>query len=193
MVPSPHSQFSSPVIVICSSSRIAHSMFVENWRKCDAEVIEFVSQPCGPRKLAKTLEICCKRQGRRVYSVDGHSDIVEKPADGPTPASREVGTHQPSGSGSSGQTRNEAMDDPAPIYNEPLEDTTDQPQPADNRAQSDVLPTAHATHDRDTRAHDPGLGSEARQGHWLKRRIHNFISSVEDSSVLHDFCFSHGI
>ncbi|KAJ6145425.1 hypothetical protein N7470_009320 [Penicillium chermesinum] len=34
-------------------------------RQKRADVFEFISQPCGPRKLAKTLEICSRRQERR--------------------------------------------------------------------------------------------------------------------------------
>ncbi|KAJ5100661.1 hypothetical protein N7456_006713 [Penicillium angulare] len=52
----------SPVIVICPSPRIAHSMFVEFRKHGNGDIVEFISQPCGPRKLAKTFEICCKRR-----------------------------------------------------------------------------------------------------------------------------------
>lgn len=59
-------RLSSPVIIICSSSRIAHSMFVAARKRRETDVLEFISQPFGPRKLAKTLEICIKRQQRRM-------------------------------------------------------------------------------------------------------------------------------
>ncbi|KAJ5725068.1 uncharacterized protein N7483_006425 [Penicillium malachiteum] len=49
-----------PVIVICSSPKIAHTLASHN-RK-DAGVFEFISQPCGPYKLAKSLEICVQRE-----------------------------------------------------------------------------------------------------------------------------------
>ncbi|KAJ5286597.1 hypothetical protein N7478_002283 [Penicillium angulare] len=51
---------SPPVIIICSSQRIAHELASQD-RK-NSGVFEFISQPCGPYKLAKSLEICVQRQ-----------------------------------------------------------------------------------------------------------------------------------
>ncbi|CAI7646329.1 unnamed protein product [Penicillium bialowiezense] len=51
-----------PVIVICSSLKVAHSMSLGHGQSNDAQIVEFISQPCGPRKLAKTLETCLRRQ-----------------------------------------------------------------------------------------------------------------------------------
>ncbi|KAJ6125777.1 hypothetical protein N7523_003397 [Penicillium sp. IBT 18751x] len=56
---------SVPLIVICPSPRIAHSMFLEAQKRESKDVVEFISQPCGPRKLARTIEICFERQRRR--------------------------------------------------------------------------------------------------------------------------------
>ncbi|KAH8424934.1 hybrid sensor histidine kinase/response regulator [Aspergillus melleus] len=66
----PTQRFASPVIAICSSPENARNMFMARKRRGDLEVVEFISQPCGPRKLAKTLNICCQRQdGRRGLST----------------------------------------------------------------------------------------------------------------------------
>ncbi|KAJ5337406.1 uncharacterized protein N7506_005428 [Penicillium brevicompactum] len=51
-----------PVIVICSSLKVAHSMSLGHSHSNGAQIVEFISQPCGPRKLAKTLETCLRRQ-----------------------------------------------------------------------------------------------------------------------------------
>ncbi|KAJ5088487.1 hypothetical protein N7456_012103 [Penicillium angulare] len=55
-----HGRQSPPVIIICSSQRIAHNLASQD-RK-NSGVFEFISQPCGPYKLAKSLEICVQRQ-----------------------------------------------------------------------------------------------------------------------------------
>ncbi|KAJ5351557.1 hypothetical protein N7452_000531 [Penicillium brevicompactum] len=69
IAPSPKERLSSPLIIICSSPKVAHAMFMENRRRKDPAVLEFISQPCGPRKLAKTLETCIRRQQQRLDSV----------------------------------------------------------------------------------------------------------------------------
>ncbi|KAJ5263320.1 hypothetical protein N7478_010925 [Penicillium angulare] len=73
----------SPVIVICPSPRIAHSMFVEFRKQGNDGIVEFISQPCGPRKLAKTFEICSKRRQQGVATTvvtDAHPiDIPNAP------------------------------------------------------------------------------------------------------------------
>ncbi|KAJ5301748.1 hypothetical protein N7508_006611 [Penicillium antarcticum] len=71
IAPSPNTRFTSPVIIICSSPRVAHSMSANAQRRGDTEVLEFISQPCGPRKLANTLEICIKRQQERLDLLSG--------------------------------------------------------------------------------------------------------------------------
>ncbi|KAL2837228.1 hypothetical protein BJY01DRAFT_46746 [Aspergillus pseudoustus] len=53
----------SPLIVICQSPETAHNMFART-RTVNQDkdsIVEFISQPCGPRKLAKTLELCIRQ------------------------------------------------------------------------------------------------------------------------------------
>ncbi|RMJ24454.1 GAF [Aspergillus sp. HF37] len=71
--PSPNSRLASPIIIVSSSPRTAHSMFMAA-RERNAGVIEFISQPCGPRKLAQVLDISVKRQQRRVDWVNGKGE-----------------------------------------------------------------------------------------------------------------------
>ncbi|KAJ5673657.1 hypothetical protein N7507_002784 [Penicillium longicatenatum] len=56
-----------PVIIICLSPRIAHTLASQDQR--EPGVFEFISQPCGPYKLAKTLESCLQRQQLRRDSL----------------------------------------------------------------------------------------------------------------------------
>ncbi|KAJ5131571.1 uncharacterized protein N7515_007610 [Penicillium bovifimosum] len=53
---------SAPVVVICQSPEEAHRMFVTAQNRDESSHFEFISQPCGPRKLARALDICIKRQ-----------------------------------------------------------------------------------------------------------------------------------
>lgn len=74
--PSRRERFLPPVIVICPSPRIAHSMFVESRKQPNADIVEFISQPCGPRKLAKSFETCSKRRRQEIDTTvteDDHS------------------------------------------------------------------------------------------------------------------------
>ncbi|OJJ04458.1 hypothetical protein ASPVEDRAFT_85850 [Aspergillus versicolor CBS 583.65] len=53
----------SPLIVICQSPEAAHHMFVRTTgtnRRRDS-IVDFISQPCGPRKLSKALHLCMQR------------------------------------------------------------------------------------------------------------------------------------
>ncbi|KAL2801688.1 hypothetical protein BJX63DRAFT_441991 [Aspergillus granulosus] len=54
---------SSPLIVVCQSPQAAHNMFARtrSMSQSGDPIVEFISQPCGPRKLAKTLELCIQR------------------------------------------------------------------------------------------------------------------------------------
>ncbi|CAG8139435.1 unnamed protein product [Penicillium olsonii] len=85
-------RLSSPVIIICSSPRVAHSMFVAARKRGETDVLEFISQPCGPRKLAKTLEICTKRQQRRIDWTEGKIEKLEGASNPPTPILFERGS-----------------------------------------------------------------------------------------------------
>ncbi|KAJ5799048.1 uncharacterized protein N7503_006553 [Penicillium pulvis] len=67
IVPDSKAKFTSPVIVICPTPRIAHSLSKATGLRGNSDVLEFITQPCGPRKIAKSLEICYKRQGRRIH------------------------------------------------------------------------------------------------------------------------------
>ncbi|KAL2810295.1 hypothetical protein BJX63DRAFT_423143 [Aspergillus granulosus] len=60
----------SPLIVICQSPETAHNMFARTMtmKRNRDSIIEFISQPCGPRKLAKTLELCM----RQLHGEGGH-------------------------------------------------------------------------------------------------------------------------
>ncbi|CAI7581335.1 unnamed protein product [Penicillium manginii] len=67
----------SPVIVVCQSPEEAHRMYVASKNRSDATLFEFVSQPCGPRKLARAMNICIKRRreqqkGRRESDEPTH-------------------------------------------------------------------------------------------------------------------------
>jgi signal transduction histidine kinase/GAF domain-containing protein len=53
----------SPVVVICQSPEEAHKLFVSARNRNETLYFEFISQPCGPRKLARALDICLQRQG----------------------------------------------------------------------------------------------------------------------------------
>ena len=52
----------SPIVVICQSPEEAHSMFVASRNRGETHIFEFISQPCGPRKLARALNLCIKRR-----------------------------------------------------------------------------------------------------------------------------------
>ncbi|KAF4764182.1 hypothetical protein HAV15_001429 [Penicillium sp. str.  len=51
-----------PIVVISRSPEAAHSMFVAANQSNHEAIVEFISQPCGPHKLAKAFNICTKRQ-----------------------------------------------------------------------------------------------------------------------------------
>ncbi|KAJ5343689.1 hypothetical protein MYU51_018221 [Penicillium brevicompactum] len=53
---------SSPIVVICQSPEEAHRLFVSAKNRSEETYFEFISQPCGPRKLARALNICIQRQ-----------------------------------------------------------------------------------------------------------------------------------
>jgi signal transduction histidine kinase/CheY-like chemotaxis protein len=91
ITPSPGPKLSSPVIIICPSASTAHSMSVGAQNRGDAHVLEFISQPCGPRKLAKTLEACINRQRLRVDSLPGEENVP----DGSVSFPAQVSTNEP--------------------------------------------------------------------------------------------------
>ncbi|KGO50386.1 CheY-like superfamily [Penicillium expansum] len=83
IAPSPGSQFSSPLIIICPSPRTAHALSVGAQNRGDANVFEFISQPCGPRKLAKALETCINRQQLQFDSPKSEENIPYGPTSFP--------------------------------------------------------------------------------------------------------------
>ena len=80
IVNSTNERLSLPVIVICPSPMIAHSMFIETQKRDSPDIVEFISQPCGPRKLAKAFEICSERRQRRQSLLDVKGDLLVGPA-----------------------------------------------------------------------------------------------------------------
>lgn len=52
----------SPMVAICQSPEAAHGMFVAAKQRSKTSIFEFISQPCGPRKLAQALDLCVKRR-----------------------------------------------------------------------------------------------------------------------------------
>jgi signal transduction histidine kinase/CheY-like chemotaxis protein len=52
----------APVVVICQCPEEAHRMFIAAKNRNETFYFEFISQPCGPRKLARALDICIRRQ-----------------------------------------------------------------------------------------------------------------------------------
>lgn len=67
----------SPVVVICQSPEEAHNMFIAaKSRGNESPIFEFISQPCGPRKLARALDLCITR---RLEQQEGQSSNPEEP------------------------------------------------------------------------------------------------------------------
>jgi hypothetical protein len=62
----------TPLIFICESPEKAHSMFARVANRKGESIIEYISQPCGPRKLAKALNLCILR-------LDGQDPAANKP------------------------------------------------------------------------------------------------------------------
>ncbi|KAL5046172.1 hypothetical protein BDW71DRAFT_182263 [Aspergillus fruticulosus] len=69
----------SPLIVICQSPEAAHTMYARLMSRGPKDIVEFISQPCGPRKLAKTIELCLKRMGGQELNEHEETRWVELP------------------------------------------------------------------------------------------------------------------
>jgi hypothetical protein len=72
----------SPVVVICQSPEEAHRLFIADKNRGEMSLFEFISQPCGPRKLARALDMCIKRQSDQQssgLSTDKPTHWVEMP------------------------------------------------------------------------------------------------------------------
>ncbi|KAF9244026.1 hypothetical protein DTO013E5_6467 [Penicillium roqueforti] len=63
------------IVVICQSPEAAHLMSVAANQSNHEAIVEFISQPCGPRKLAKAFNICIKRQQGQEFPIGNDSDI----------------------------------------------------------------------------------------------------------------------
>ena len=83
----PGERFAAPVIVVCSTPANASAMYSSMQIKGgdDVSVVEYISQPCGPRKIAKALKSCCSKQRDRHDLVDKKSKII-----GPSPTVTEL-------------------------------------------------------------------------------------------------------
>lgn len=66
-------------------------MSVKAQDRGDAHVLEFISQPCGPRKLAKTLETCINRQQLQFDLLESEENIPGGSAGFPV----NLGTNEP--------------------------------------------------------------------------------------------------
>lgn len=83
------------IVVICRSPEAAHLMSVAASQSNHQAIVEFISQPCGPRKLAKALNICIRRQESGTpqtggeYSVDQLSGMKDYQLTDIPPVSRE--------------------------------------------------------------------------------------------------------
>ncbi|KAJ5202923.1 hypothetical protein N7449_005002 [Penicillium cf. viridicatum] len=69
----------SPLIVICESPEKAHTMFARVANRKGESIIDYISQPCGPRKLAKALSHCILRQNGQDSEADKPTHWVEMP------------------------------------------------------------------------------------------------------------------
>ncbi|KAL3473136.1 hypothetical protein BJX99DRAFT_261681 [Aspergillus californicus] len=67
----------SPLVVICQSPEFAHNMFARSMGRSQESIVEFISQPCGPRKLAKTLQLCIQREDGQGSDRAPHTRWVE--------------------------------------------------------------------------------------------------------------------
>lgn len=75
IIPAPGKRFAPPVIVICSSLANASRMYAAAQTEDITNVVEYISQPCGPHKLAKTLKLCSSNQIKR-ESADSAISII---------------------------------------------------------------------------------------------------------------------
>ncbi|KAJ5902231.1 hypothetical protein N7495_002759 [Penicillium taxi] len=64
----------SPLIVICHSPETAHNMFARATSRNGKSDVHFISQPCGPRKLAKALNMCMHRQEDQSHGAQDDSE-----------------------------------------------------------------------------------------------------------------------
>lgn len=80
ITPAPGERFAPPVIVLCSSPANASRMYAATQAGGNANVIEYISQPCGPHKLAKTLKLCSSNQQIKRESAGEQESLSIRPA-----------------------------------------------------------------------------------------------------------------
>ncbi|KAL5337425.1 hypothetical protein BJX70DRAFT_369861 [Aspergillus crustosus] len=83
------------IVVICQSPEAAHLMFAAAKQSDNEAIVEFISQPCGPRKLAKAFNMCIWRQKGREPLTGGDSNMDQVRGKESPPVSREDIEAQP--------------------------------------------------------------------------------------------------
>ncbi|KAL5344146.1 hypothetical protein BJX70DRAFT_352660 [Aspergillus crustosus] len=126
----------SPLMVICQSPEIAHNMIARSNSRNHHSIIEFVSQPCGPRKLAKTLELCIDRIEGREAPRNEETRWVEMPESSQLPL--DIGPRD------APNERMKISKRPWDKYNEPRRDEAGEDQHR-GRPQKDTPPQSHSS------------------------------------------------
>lgn len=80
ITPAPGERIVPPVIVLCSSPANASRMYAATQAGGNTNVIEYISQPCGPHKLAKTLKLCSSNQQMKCKSAGEQESLPIRPA-----------------------------------------------------------------------------------------------------------------
>lgn len=80
ITPGPGEHIAPPVIILCSSPANASRMYAATPIGDNTNVIEYISQPCGPHKLAKTLKLCSSNQQMKRESADEQKILPIQPA-----------------------------------------------------------------------------------------------------------------
>ncbi|KAH8892447.1 hypothetical protein GQ53DRAFT_822666 [Thozetella sp. PMI_491] len=83
------------VVVVCHNASAAHELARTRATSTAAQIYEFISQPAGPRKLAKILATTLKRRGQSPRPSQDHADPSPRPSV-QTLAPRTQETHPPS-------------------------------------------------------------------------------------------------
>ncbi|RAL08055.1 putative sensor histidine kinase/response regulator [Aspergillus homomorphus CBS 101889] len=76
-----------PVVVVCPTPQEAQKMAATGYRSPSSAIYEFVSQPCGPTKMATAVMTCIqRREQQQTQSVTAKVDatLEEKPGTQPT-------------------------------------------------------------------------------------------------------------
>ncbi|KAL2839324.1 hypothetical protein BJX68DRAFT_258908 [Aspergillus pseudodeflectus] len=73
------SPISPPVIVICSTPQVAQKLSTSASPRASRSVHEFISQPCGPSKMANTLRACINRQKEQANHPPAKTNGVHEP------------------------------------------------------------------------------------------------------------------